>query len=65
MLLPKPAFDCFLKWLGKDWAAGDYMFLLSLPEIESLLAEAEITNYTVHKNRFLGFPMDFSIIMKF
>ncbi|MDR0361591.1 MAG: class I SAM-dependent methyltransferase [Planctomycetota bacterium] len=63
--LPKPWFDHALRMLGKEWAAGDFMHLLSLREIKALLAEAGIEACTIAKNRFCGFAMDFSISMRF
>lgn len=63
--LPRPAFNRALGWLGREWAAGDFMYLLSLRQIRALLAEADITDYTITKNRVLGFTMDYSISMRF
>lgn len=63
--LPKPLFDSCLGLIGKPWAAGDYMYLLFFDAIKSLLHEAEITDYSITRNMFLGFCMDFSIAMRF
>lgn len=62
LLLPKSSFDAVARSLGKGWATGSYMNLLSYGELESLLNEAGITNYRILKNRFLGLPMTFSVI---
>jgi SAM-dependent methyltransferase len=62
--LPRNIFNRILPVLGKDFAAGDYMFLLSLGRIRQLLADAGIGNYTVTRNRILGFTMDFVITIK-
>lgn len=61
LVLPKAGFDWVLKSIGKDWAAGDYMHLLSESQLRSLLQEVGITNYTLLKNRLLGFPMTFTL----
>lgn len=62
LFLSKKSFDAFLTRIGKAWAAGEYMHLLSEKELRSILQKANITNYTFIKNRFLGFPMTFTII---
>jgi SAM-dependent methyltransferase len=59
--LPRKTFNRILIALGKGFAAGDYMFLLSLGKIKRLLADAGIRDYTITKNRILGFTMDFVI----
>lgn len=64
LLLPKKYFDSFLKRIGKSWATGDYMHLLSEKELRSLFSQAGITGYTLIKNRFLGFPMTFTLVWK-
>lgn len=61
LLLPKKGFDWVVTKIGKDWAAGDYMHLLSESELRSLLKEANITRYTLIRNWFCGFPMTFTI----
>lgn len=61
-LLPRPFFHRYLKLIGKSWAAGDYMHLLSLGEIKRLLSEAGIKEYRIIKNRLGGFILDFIII---
>lgn len=63
--LPKRIFDKILQYTPKKWAAGDYMNLLSRKKIEHILSEAGIKHYQIHRNRFLGFTMDFSIIILF
>ncbi len=60
--LPKGTFDKFLKLIGKEWAAGDYMNLLSLRDIRKLLKEAGIKEYRIIKNRFLIFTMDYILV---
>jgi len=60
--LPRRAFGRCAKLLGKGWAAGGYMRLLSMREIRGLLADARITDYTIHRNRLCGPTLDFVIV---
>ena len=62
--LPKSVFDSILKVTSKKWAAGDYMNLLSISQIKSLLKKAGVTNYSIKKNRLFGFTMDYCIIIQ-
>lgn len=64
LLLPKPLFDRFLRLIGKEWAAGDYMNLLSEDDLRALLHDAGIPDATVIRNRFLGFTMTFTVMWK-
>ena len=61
-LLPKSLFDKILRFLGKEWATKDYMNLLSLSQIKSLMRDAGINHYIIKKNRLLFFTLDFAII---
>jgi len=61
--LPKSWFDKILRSLGKSWATGDYMNLLTLKNLKQLLKDANITHYKIIKNRFLGFTMNFIVII--
>ncbi|MCC8109508.1 MAG: class I SAM-dependent methyltransferase [Planctomycetes bacterium] len=47
--LPRRQFDRILRALRKEWAAGDFMFLMSLGDVKRLLAEAGIDKYRIHK----------------
>lgn len=62
--LSKANFDRVATALGKGWAAGDYMHLLSGAELRSLALEAGIEHFELIPNRFLGFPMTFTLIWK-
>jgi len=62
--LSKKWFDGFLVLIGKKWATGDYMNLLSLNELKCLLRGAGINDYKIVKNRLLFFALDFVIIWK-
>lgn len=61
LILPKSGFDWVVTKLGKGWAAGDYMHLLSASDLRSLLTEAGIQKYTLTRNRFCGFTMTFTV----
>jgi SAM-dependent methyltransferase len=61
--LPKKIFDKILNMTSKKWASGEYMYLLSQKTLEDILQKAGIEQYTIHKNRFMGFTVDFSIIV--
>lgn len=62
LLLSKGNFDRFVTWIGKSWAAGDYMSLLSESDLRRLFSEVGINNYTLIKNRFCGLPMTFTVV---
>ena len=59
--LPKTIFDKYLHLVGKKWASGEYMHLLSLSDIESLFADAGIEEYRIYKNKIAGFTLDFVV----
>lgn len=60
--LPKKYFDKILRLVGLNWAAGDYVYLLSLTKIKTMLHDAGITDYKIYKNRLFGFTLDFVIV---
>jgi SAM-dependent methyltransferase len=60
--LPKKYFDIILNSIGKKWAAGLYMHLLSLSQLRKILNEAGINNYRIKWNWFMGFVVDFIVI---
>jgi SAM-dependent methyltransferase len=60
--LPKNIFDLFLRLIGKKWATGDYLNLLSYRRLKKILAAADISDYRIIKNKLLGFTLDFIII---
>lgn len=62
--LPKKYFDRVLPLLGKGWAKGDYMNLLSVGDMKNMLKELNITNYTIKRNKKFFFTMDFVLIVK-
>ncbi len=62
LLLSKKNFDVFVTKIGKPWAAGDYMSLLSESDLHRLFSQAGIRHYTLVKNRLCGLPMTFTVI---
>ena len=61
--LPKSLFDKILKLIALDWAAGDYMYLLTKKEIKSICESAGAKVIKIKSNRLFGFTMDYSIII--
>jgi 2-polyprenyl-3-methyl-5-hydroxy-6-metoxy-1,4-benzoquinol methylase len=59
--LPRKTFNKYLVWRGKEWAAGDYMFLLKRDDIKKLLKAAGIKKYKIIPNRLFGLTLDFII----
>jgi hypothetical protein len=59
--LPKRWFDAYLRGRKQDWAAGDYMDLLSRGALVRLLADAGIRDYRIVQNRLAGLTLDFAI----
>ncbi len=60
--MSKARFDNFLRLLKKEWATGDYMYLITEKELRSLVQETDLKNYHIIKNRFLGFTVTFTLI---
>ena len=61
---PKVAFDSYLKMVGKGWAAGDYMHLLSYSDIRTLLELARAQQSRIYRNKLFGFTLDFVVVIK-
>jgi len=53
--LPKPIFDKYLSFIGEIYLMGDFMRLLSISEMKSLLRESGISNYKIFKNGLCGY----------
>lgn len=62
--LPKKYFDKILWLIGKSWASGDYMNLLSISDIKKMLNELNVKNYTIKRNKKFFSTMDFVVIVK-
>jgi ubiquinone/menaquinone biosynthesis C-methylase UbiE len=61
ILLPKQWFDAFLTRVGKGWATGSYMNLLSEQDLRELLRDAGIADYSIARSRLLVFTITFSV----
>ncbi len=61
-LLPKRWFDAVLCVLGKKWATGSYMNLLSRSDLVRLLRKAGIHTYELQENNLVGFTLNFILI---
>ncbi len=62
--LPKKLFDIYLTIIGKKWATGSYMNLLSENKIKKILNKAGITHFKIFSNKAIGFTLDFVIIFE-
>lgn len=62
--LPKKVFDKCLLLIGKKWATGNYMNLLSLKELKMILSDAGISNYKIIKNKLFFSTLDFVIYIE-
>lgn len=62
LLLPKKYFDQFLHFIGKGWAADDYMYLLSENDLRTLVKTTGLTDWQIIKNRFCGFTMTLTLV---
>ena len=59
--LPKKLFDKILTMIGKGWATGPYMNLLTKNELRNLLDKADITSYEIRVHRFGPFPLHYIV----
>ena len=62
LILSKNIFDKFLRIIGKEWATGEYMTLLSRKELVAVLNEAGIENYRIIPNKIIGITATFTIV---
>jgi SAM-dependent methyltransferase len=60
--LPAAGFNFVLKALSSTWKVGQNLTLLSVRDIRSILAEAEISDFRIYKNRVAGLTLDFVIV---
>lgn len=58
----KSIFDAVAKAIGKGWASGDYMYLLSYKDLDDLAKTVGLRNYRIIKNRFLCGVMTFTLV---
>lgn len=62
--LPKQVFDKILTILGKKWACGDYMNLLSRKDLEQIIRLAGVDKFKIITKRFMGLPLHYYVIGK-
>jgi len=60
--LPKKYFENIARLVGKGWATGDYMFLLSRKRLNEIITTAGANDYRIIRNRKFLFTMDFAVI---
>ncbi len=60
--LPKRQFDNMLKMIGKEWAAGDYMHLLTGGDLIRILRAAQVGDSQIFTKRFLGLPLHYYVV---
>ena len=58
----KENFDKFLRLIGKDFAIGDYMYLLGKADLKRLASAVGLKNYRIIRNRLFGMTMTFTLI---
>ncbi len=61
-LLPKQYFDSILRIIGKEWATGNYMNLLSKHDLEVILRSAGVSKFRIITKRMLGFPLHYIVV---
>jgi SAM-dependent methyltransferase len=59
--LPKPTCDRILRRLGKGFAAGDYMHLLTKGALRRVLHAAGVRRYQLISNRLAGWSLDYVV----
>jgi hypothetical protein len=59
--LPKSFFDYLLIKMGKGWASGNYMHLLTKAALHHLLQHSQIKNYQIITHRILGVPYQYVV----
>lgn len=62
--MPTPLFEGYLRLIGKKWATGNYMHLLSKKDIITLCRKAGASKIVIHGNRIMGFVIDYSVIIE-
>lgn len=63
-LLPKSIFDAILIIIGKKWATGNYMNLLTYSDIKELMNKFDGVSFRIIRNRLLFFTMTFTIVFE-
>jgi SAM-dependent methyltransferase len=58
---PKPLFNIFVKILGKEWASGNYLNLLSKRNVEFLLKTSNVRQFKLLLQKFGPFPLQYIV----
>jgi SAM-dependent methyltransferase len=62
LILPKAIFDLYLKIIGKTWATGNYMNLLSYKKIKEIMYKCDIREYKIYSKKIGPFTHEFWLI---
>ena len=57
----KRSFDKTVTWLGKGWASGDYMNLLTKQDIGNLVKAANLKEFKILTHRLGPFPLHYAV----
>lgn len=60
--LPKQIFDRLLRIIGKEWASGDYMNLLTRRDLEEIMSQAGVHKYRIITKKIIGLPLHYIVI---
>lgn len=60
--LPKKQFDSVLTVIGKEWATGDYMNLLSKNDLDAIVRQAGVHKFRIITKRMMGLPLHYFVI---
>ncbi|WKZ31719.1 MAG: class I SAM-dependent methyltransferase [Thermodesulfobacteriota bacterium] len=60
--LRKDQFDFFLEKIGKRWATGAYMHLLSGRDLDNCAHGAGLSDYRIIRNRLFGLTLTFTLV---
>lgn len=59
--LPKKTSDSIYSGVGKSWATGNYMHLLTRNCLEDLLKKSDVKQYRIYTNYLGPFPLHYSV----
>lgn len=61
--LPKPVSNFLISLMGKKWATGAYMNLLSYRKLDKMCSEIGLVHYAIIKNRLWGLTLECIIVI--
>lgn len=59
---PKRISDNIYRKIGKGWATGDYMHLLTKSSLEELLKKSNVKSYQIYTHYMGPFPLHYSVV---